>query len=400
MTGTVLAALSTTSDVDKDVDTGEYGVGGTRPSSTSPSTESRGSTTDTDDMMADDWRLHTVDGEVVLITDEHQANVILNPASHIQLGTVTFTSTGAIKGEKGDMGRQGLEGRRGARGIPGPPGMKGEPGDQITCQLANSTSDTCEPPKPGESLDICTGRGWRNLGSGNKPRKLRRSCMELLLIDGIVEDGIYWINPSYGKDTQHAVRVYCDMSTAGGGWSLVAKVTDSFRWICPELEGADCERSLVDPVRANLFHQVHERDSVDLRNGWTFSEDGYASFRQDVEHVIFKDGTWAQYSRENLSYSWNIITHQRTDLSFTGDVICWGNEVTTPYRYHEGGLHMGIPSSSLPCQLDIDPNAVMLKSIYAAMGENGNSQWVDRQRSYLGDGSMAAVNERVAIWVR
>lgn len=55
MTGTVLAALSTTSDVDKDVDTVEYGVGGTRPSSTSPSTESRGSTTDTDDMMADDW---------------------------------------------------------------------------------------------------------------------------------------------------------------------------------------------------------------------------------------------------------------------------------------------------------------------------------------------------------
>lgn len=55
MTGTVLAALSTTSDVDKDVDAVEYDVGGTRPSSTSPSAESRESTTGTDDMMADDW---------------------------------------------------------------------------------------------------------------------------------------------------------------------------------------------------------------------------------------------------------------------------------------------------------------------------------------------------------
>ncbi|XP_041480760.1 uncharacterized protein LOC121428215 [Lytechinus variegatus] len=456
VTGTVLAS-SMISGTDKDVDVVEYGIGGTSPSSTSTSTESRGSThtgstIGTEDMMADDWRLHTTEnGEVVLVTDEHQANVILNPASRIQLGTVTFTSTGAIKGEKGETGRQGYEGRRGARGIPGPPGIKGEPGDQITFNGPlhvnfATTSDTCVQSDTGrvrideigESLEICTGRGWRNLGIGNKPRLLRRSCMELLLIDGIVEDGIYWINPSYGKDTQHAVRVYCDMSTAGGGWSLVAKVTDSFRWICPELDGADCESSSVDPGRANLFHRVHERDLVDLTagtgsdtgvhvdnsvsryifktgrkqirfsfvsdasvgNGWNFSEDGYASFRQDVEHVIFKDGTWGLYSRENLSYSWNIITHQRTQFSFTGDVICWGNRVVTPYRYHEGGLHMGIPSSSLPCQLDIDPEAVMLKSIYAAMGENGNSQWVDRQRSYLGDGSMAAANERVAIWVR
>ena len=41
------------------------------------------------------------DGEVVLVTDEHHsANMVLTPARSIHLGTVTFTSTGAIKGEK------------------------------------------------------------------------------------------------------------------------------------------------------------------------------------------------------------------------------------------------------------------------------------------------------------
>lgn len=90
------------------------------------------------------------------------------------------------------------------------------------------------------------------------------------------------------------MRVYCDMSTAGGGWSLVAKVTDSFRWICPELDGADCERSLVDPVRANLFHQVHERDLVDLSIG-TGSDTG-VHVDNSISRYIFKTGIGTKHA--------------------------------------------------------------------------------------------------------
>ncbi len=54
------------------------------------------------------------------------------------------------------------------------------------------------------------------------------------------------------------------MTTAGGGWTLIAKITHDYAWICPEQKGGNCLGSKVDPLTANLFHSVHARDFVDL----------------------------------------------------------------------------------------------------------------------------------------
>ena len=63
---------------------------------------------------------------------------------------------------------------------------------------------------------------------------------------------------------------YCDFKSAGGDWTLIARVSSAYEWVCPSRKNAKCAGSIeFSSDRGNLFDSSHWYDAitVDAENG-------------------------------------------------------------------------------------------------------------------------------------
>ena len=186
----------------------------------------------------------------------------------------------------------------------------------------------------GVDGDDCDDNDANISDCGRSPETALPTCMDIATIAPTLGDGEYWIDP----DGSNPTLVSCDMTTDGGGWTVIEYVNDLP--FIQQFSGGDRYQYLADDFELALTDSQVDA----LRTASTEARQTYVA---DCHHVIHY-----RYQEANFAYAAGFRFHDGTDsvsaTSEYGDTITVTSDACQPNDYVDRQTIFEIRTLSLP----------------------------------------------------